>query len=145
MHLHGIIILIKFCSVYVCLFVYVRQLNIFNPKLNRGVSPFILFLDSLVTCKNLKTKEKTSRYTVIHRSGRGRSLVVGSIMRAFHYKVSWTLWILHVLQCGLWKQTSAMCPRNSILMTEFGQRAMISQRSNSIILATLWQTEGMRS
>ena len=88
MHLHGIIILIKFCSVYVCLFVYVRQLNIFNPKLNRGVSPFILFLDSLVTCKNLKTKEKTSRYTVIHRSGRGRSLVVGSIMRAFHYKVS---------------------------------------------------------
>lgn len=41
----------------VCLFVYVMQLNIFNPKLNHGVSPFILFLDWLVTCKNLKRKE----------------------------------------------------------------------------------------
>ena len=28
-------------------------------------------------------------------------------------------------------------PRNSILMTESGQRAMFGQRSNSIILATL--------
>ena len=61
MHLQGIIILIKFCCVYICLLVYVIQLNIFNPKLNQGVSPFILFLGWLVTCKNLKTKKKTSR------------------------------------------------------------------------------------
>lgn len=46
-------------------------MSIFNPKLNQGVSSFVLLVDWLVICKNSKNKGKGQR--IIHRSDRGRS------------------------------------------------------------------------